>query len=126
MHKLPNRPAGDVSQTFSNGYVDIYKTTNGAQAGYKAVEKLMPNPLRLRYDEQRTGVTRYYAAKQANVQIERVLRVPDAGIWIDTQSVAVTEDGMQYRIEQVQTVIDSYPRSLDISLSRIVQRLEVV
>ena len=126
MHKLPNRPAGDVSQTFSDGYVDIYKTTNGSQAGYKAVEKLMPNPLHLRYNEQRTGVTRYYAAKQANIQIERVLRMPDCGAWIDTQSVAVTEDGMQYRIEQVQTVIDSYPRSLDISLSRIVQRLEVV
>ena len=124
MHKLPNRPAGDVSQTFSNGYVDIYKTTNGAQAGYKAVEKLMPNPLHLRYDEQRTGVTRFYEAKQANVQIDRLIRCPRIP-GIDSQDVAVTEDGLQYRIEQIQTVDNIWPACVDISLSKIVQRLEV-
>ena len=69
-------------------------------------------------------MTRYYAAKQANIQIERVIRCPEVP-GIDTQDVAVTEDGLQYRIEQIQTVDNIWPACVDISLSKIVQRLEV-
>ena len=124
MHQKPNRPAHDITQPFNSGIVKIYKTENSAQPGHKVAEQLKNNPVTLRYDEQRTGVTRYYAAKQANIQIERVLRCP-AVPGIDTQDVAVTEDGMQYRIEQIQTVDNIWPACIDISLSKIVQRLEV-
>lgn len=124
MHQKPNRPAHDITQPFNSGIVKIYKTENSAQPGHKVAEQLKNNPVTLRYDEQRTGVTRYYAAKQANIQIERVLRCP-AVPGIDTQDVAITEDGMQYRIEQIQTVDNIWPACIDISLSKIVQRLEV-
>lgn len=127
MHQKPNRPAHDITQPFNSGIVKIHKTINQAQPGYKAVEALKDNPVTLRYDEQRTGITRYYAAKQANIEIERVLRVPSMSksACFDVQDVAVTEDGMQYRIEQIQTVPGIYPPCVDISLSKIVQKLEV-
>ena len=124
MYRKPNRPAHDITQPFNSGIVKIYKTKNGAQPGHKAVEHLKNPPVTLRYDEQRTGVTRYYAAKQANIQIERVIRCPEVP-GIDTQYVAVTEDGLQYRIEQIQTVDNIWPACVDISLSKIVQKLEV-
>ena len=124
MYRKPNRPAHDITQPFNSGIVKIYKTENSAQPGHKVAEQLKNNPVTLRYDEQRTGVTRYYAAKQANIQIERVIRCPEVP-GIDTQDVAVTEDDLQYRIEQIQTVDNIWPACIDISLSKIVQRLEV-
>ena len=124
MYRKPNRPAHDITQGFNSGIVKIYKTKNGAQPGHKAVEHLKNPPVTLRYDEQRTGVTRFYAAKQNNIQIDSVIRSP-AVPGIDSQDVAVTEDGLQYRIEQIQTVDNIWPACVDISLSKIVQRLEV-
>ena len=124
MHQKPNRPAHDITQPFNSGIVKIHKTINQSKPGYKAVEALKDNPVTLRYDEQRTGITRYYAAKQANIRIVRVLRCPKVP-GIDTQDVAVTEDGTQYRIEQIQTVDGVYPACVDISLSKVVQKLEV-
>ena len=124
MWKAPGRPKREITQPFTSGIVKIYRTVNGARPGHKATEILQDPPVTLRYEEQRTGVTRYYAAKQASIQIDRVLRCPRiAGI--DTQNVAETEDGEQYRIEQIQTVDNIWPACVDISLSKIVQRLEV-
>ena len=124
MHRKPNRPAHDITQPFNSGIVRIYKTVNSAQPGHKAVEALKEPPVVLRYDEQRNGITRYFSALQTNIQIERVVRCP-AVPYISTQDVAVTEDGRMYRIEQIQTVIDAWPACVDISLSKILQRLEV-
>lgn len=80
--------------------------------------------LALRYDEQRLGIQRYYAAMQNQVQVERVLRVPRAGN-VNSQDVAVTEDGRQYRIDLVQDVPGVYPPSLDLTLTKIEQEYEV-
>ena len=124
MYRKPNRPAHDITQPFNSGIVKIYKTENSAKPGHKVAEQLKNPPVTLRYDEQRTGVTRYYAAKQANIQIDRVIRCP-AVPGIDSQDVAVTEDGMQYRIDQIQVVKNVWPACVDISLVKIVQRLEV-
>ena len=124
MYRKPNRPTHDITQPFNSGIVKIYKTENSAQPGHKVAEQLKKNPVTLRYDEQRTGITRFYSAQQVNIQIARLIRCPEVP-GIDTQDVAVTEDGMQYRIEQIQTVDNIWPACVDISLSKIVQRLEV-
>lgn len=125
MWKAPNRPKHEITQNFNSGIVKIYQTVNSAMPGCKAVEALQDPPLTLRYEEQRTGVTRYYAAKQANIQIDRVLRCPRVA-GIDTQSVAETEDGEQYRLVQIQSVSGVWPDCVDISLTKIVQKLEVI
>ena len=123
--KAPYRPRTDngVTQNFCDGVVKIYSVTDVAQPGYQ------PKPqttlkCKLRYEEQRLGIQRYYSGRQNQVEIERVLRVPRYG-GITNQDVAVTEDGRQFRIDMVQNVTDVYPASLDLTLAKIEQKIEV-
>ena len=78
----------------------------------------------VRYQERQLGIQRYYAGRQNQVQIERVIRVP-RGVSVDTQDVAITEDGHQFRIDMVQAVIDVWPASLDLTLAKIAVEYEV-
>ena len=123
--KAPYRPRTDngVTQNFGDGVVNIYAVKDVAQPGYQ------PKPqttlkCKLRYEEQRLGIQRYYSGRQNQVEIERVLRVPRYG-GITNQDVAVTEDGRQFRVEMVQNVTDVYPASLDITLAKIEQEIGV-
>lgn len=112
--KLPFRPGNEISQPFNSGIAEIYRLQDQAPPGYKPD----PKPVfvaRLRYEEQRLGVTRYYAAKQNNVQIEKVIRIP-AGAPVAAQDVVVTEDEFQFDVNLVQTVPGVRPPSLDLTL----------
>ncbi len=118
--KTPFRPGNEISQAFNDGVVTVYRLEDTAKPGY------MPKPTPqksavLRYAEQRLGLTRYYAAKQNNVDVERVLRVP-RGAPIAAQDIAVTEDGQEYRIDLIQTVDGVSPPSLDMTLAKVSQR----
>lgn len=121
----PYRPRSDsgVTQSFSDGIVTIYSVRDEAVPGYKPAPELTKK-ITLRYEEQRLGIQRYYAGRQNQLEIERVLRVPRAGS-VSSQDIAETEDGRRYRINLVQTVPDSYPESVDLTLSRITQTNEV-
>lgn len=123
MRKLPNRPQPNISQTFNDGVVTIYTVTDGAEPGHLPVEKLKKKIL-LHYEERQLGIKRFYSAKQNQVQVERVIRVPKAML-IHTQEIAITEDGSMYQIEMVQPVKDVYPACLDITLKRTTQKYEV-
>ena len=57
---------------------------------------------------------------QNQIQVDKVIRVPKA-IVVTNKDIAVTEDGQEYRIEQLQDVLDVYPVCLDLTLSRIDQ-----
>lgn len=119
--KLPFRPGNEISQSFPDGLVKIYRLTDTAEPGY------MPKPAptrvtELRYEEQRLGLTRYYSARQSNVEVERVLRVPRGGPGIAAQDIAVTEDGQEYTVDMVQTVEGVYPPCLDVTLAKVSQR----
>ena len=76
------------------------------------------------YQERRVGLQRYYAGRQAQVEVERVIRTQLRPA-VNPQCVAVTEDGVQYGIELVQQVQDVYPQSMDLTLVRIDQKYEV-
>lgn len=120
MRKTPFRPGNEISQEFNDGLVTVYRMEDTAPPGY------MPKPAPkasavLRYAEQRLGLTRYYAAKQNNVDVERVLRVP-RGAPIAAQDIAVTEDGQEYSIDLIQTVDGVFPPSLDMTLAKVSQR----
>lgn len=137
MWKRPSRPDHAVSQTFNSGTLTVYRVTDAAQPGRKPVQKLELK-ISLPYEERRVGVSRYYAAQQAQVRVDRVLRVPDSGVIVlsdggtqiaarvDPQDVAVTEDGTQYSIEQVQAVPDVWPKCADLTLSRVTQIYEII
>lgn len=119
MWKAPNRPKGEISQSYNDGVVDVFSVHNVAQAGYAPVKELLYK-VTLRYEERRMGINRYYSSMQAQMQIDRVIRVQKS-IPINTQDVVV-EHGEQYRVELVQVVPDVYPASLDLTLSKVKQK----
>lgn len=121
--KAPNRPNNEISQTYNDGLVKIYAVEDVAEPGYRPEETLVLKNT-VRYQERQLGIQRYYAGRQNQVQIERVIRVP-RGVSVDTQDVAITEDGHQFRIDMVQAVIDVWPASLDLTLAKIAVEYEV-
>lgn len=125
MRKAPWRPDNEISQTYNSGVCTVYTQRDTARAGFKPRPRLERKAF-LRYEEQRTGLTRYYAARQVNVDVERVLRVPKgpADQAPNPQDVVQTEDGVYYQVDFVQTVPDIWPPSLDLTLSRFVQKAE--
>lgn len=123
MWKRPNRPNNEISESFTDGIVTVYAVSDKAEAGYQPVAELTKKVV-LRYSTQRLGINRYYAARQNQIKIERVIRVPKTGN-VSTQDAAITEDGQTYRIDMVQDVMDVYPQSADLTLVKFDQNFEV-
>lgn len=125
MRKTPFRPSNEISQTYNSGTVAIYTVTDGAKPGYQAKVKLSPSPkYKLHYEERILGINRLYLSRQAQAEIVKVIRVPRVDI--SPQDVAITQDGKPYEISTVQLAQGVYPPSLDLSLKKVEQNLEVV
>ena len=123
MWKAPYRAKGEVSQRYNDGVVRIYSVEDTAAPGYAPVETPTLK-ITLRYEERRLGITRYFSGAQNQMQIDRVLRVQRAGK-VNTQDIAVTEDGQNYRVDLVQSVFDVWPESVDLTLSKIEQVIDL-
>ena len=117
--RTPYRPSNEVTQGYNSGVGTVYAVTDSARPGYQPVEQLTEK-IKLRYEEQRLGIQRYYDAMQNQIQVERVIRVPRAE-QITSQDVAETEDGRRYRIDLVQTVDGVWPPSQDLTLVKYQQ-----
>lgn len=117
--KAPYRPKGEITQPYNDGVVTIYAVSDGARPGYQPVEELSFKA-RLRYEERTLGIQRAYLAKQAQAEVERVLRTPRVK-GVGARDVAVTEDGRKYRIDLVQSTDGVYPPSMDLTLVRLEQ-----
>ena len=122
--KAPNRPSHEVSQPYPDGVVTVCRGEDVAKPGCQPVKRLAPKE-RLLYQERSLGLSRYYAGRQNQVEIQRVIRTPYRP-GVSSQDVAVTQDGRQYRIDLVQRVQDVYPPSMDLTLAKVEQRWEVV
>lgn len=123
MRQNPFRAGNEISQPFNSGVVDIYRVTDAGEPGYAPVPRL-ERRVRLHYEELKLGLIRFYGAKQAQVKVEKVLRVPRRPE-VSPQDVAVTQDGKQYRIELVQLAAGVYPPSLDLTLGTVEQIYEL-
>lgn len=124
MRQTPFRPDDrQITQPYRDGVVRIYTVTDAAQPGYQPKPALTLAET-LFYEERRVGLQRYYTSKQAQVQVERVIRTQTRPA-VNPQCIAVTEDGTQYGIELVQQLQDVYPPSMDLTLIRIAQKYEV-
>lgn len=121
--KAPYRPRGEISQSYNDGVVTVYAVTDSGPPGGLPVEKPVKKVV-LRYEERRLGLQRYYAGKQNQVEVERVLRTPRRRD-VSSQDLAVTEDGVKYRIDLVQSAADVFPPSMDLTLTRIDQNYDV-
>jgi len=116
------------TQTFNDGVANIYSVGNIAPPGGMPKEGLTLKVSSLRYKERTVGMSRYWAAMQANVKIDMVIRVPYVPIKakaISTQDIAIPIDGEQYRIVQIQKPEDIYPPVMDLSLERLVQKYDI-
>lgn len=120
MWKAPNRPRHEITQSYNDGDVEIYKLKDTAAAGHKPVKSLGDRIGKFRYAKRRVGINRHYAAQQNQIRIDRVIRIP-CGAEVTNQDVLQTEDGAWYRIDNVDAVQYVYPKSYDLSLTRIVQ-----
>lgn len=105
-----------TAQTFNDGVVRVYAVDNTAPGGAAPQAQLKLRWV-LRYEERTVGVTRHYAAMQANDRVDRVLRVPLRPV--SALDVAVPNDGRQYRITLVQRPKDVEPPCLDLTLRRL-------
>lgn len=116
-YRTPNRERNVITQTYNDGIVRIYSAEDAADPGHMPEEKLTLKA-QLLYAEQRVGISRFYTAQQYHDDVERLVRVQRAGV-IANRDIAVTEDGQRYNIAMVQTVENSFPPSLDLTLTRI-------
>lgn len=75
------------------------------------------------YAERTVGMSRYYAAQQANTQIDRLIRIglPRGGIVVRADDIAILGDGYRYRIAQAAYIFDedAGEEVVDLSLERI-------
>lgn len=105
-------------QTYNDGICTIFKLDNVALPGAMPKEGLIKKNGPIGYEEQRVGVTRFYAAQRNEERIDLVIRVPRCGE-ISTLDVCIPIDKQQYRIRQAQKVPDVSPESLDLALERL-------
>lgn len=115
--KNPFRPRKEakVTQCYNDGTVVISETSDAADNGLLPVVTKTAKGT-LPYQERRLGLQRYYEAKQNQIRVERVIRVPAPSWPITSLDDAQTEDRNNYRIDLVQIVPDVYPPSLDLTL----------
>lgn len=121
--RKPFRPSNEITQQYSDGTVTIYAMTDGAKAGYQPV-KTATEKFNLRYADRQLGLTRIYQARQNQVEILKVIRVPKVDI--STQDIAQTHDGIRYSIDTVQEAMGVFPPSLDLSLKALKHKIEVM
>ena len=125
MRKAPFRASNEITQTYNSGAVKIYTVTDGAKPGHQSKKKLSDAPkYTLHFDERALGIKRIYMSRQAQAEIVKVIRVPRVDI--SPQDVAIIHDGNAYEISTVQAVLGVYPPSVDLSLKKLTQNLEVM
>lgn len=111
------------SQIFNDGVAHIYEVVNTAADGDKPIQRLMPKRT-LRYKERTVGLNRFWTAAQGNVRVAYVLRC-QRNRDISTQDIAVPNDGLQYRIVQIQYPEDITPHVMDLTLEEVKQKYEI-
>ena len=111
-------------QSFNDGVVKVYGITNTAADGNMPTEGITLKQT-LRYHERTVGLTRYFAALQANIKVQYVLRCPRLRD-VSAQDVAIPNDGRQYRIVQVQYPENVDPPVMDLTLEEVVTEYAIV
>ena len=107
-------------QAFNDGVLAVYSISRNGDGSETLTEKYGL----LRYAERTVGISRYYKAKQENVEISLLLRIHRLED-ISTQDVVVLSDRRQFNIRQVQYPQDIMPPCCDLSLERVTHDYDV-
>jgi len=101
----------------------VYTVTDGTSSVSKPTE-ILALKRELRFEFRYVGFNRYYTAMQASVEISKIIRIqrqPD----IATQDVVILADTQQYRIQQMQDVINAEPACSDLTLVLVASPFEI-
>lgn len=111
--------------TFDDGILTVCELTNIAANGQKPVYRLsVRESFYFGFDV--VGFNRYYTALNAKVQIAHVVNIPGWNV-INPNDVIVLEDETQFRLSQVQPMLDDNGlRITKLSLERITESYEFV
>ena len=90
--------------TFDDGILTIYEVKNIGEPGMMRVTELVEKG-KYYYGFDTLGFNRYYAALQAQQQIESVVNIPDWGD-ISATDICALDDGSQFRIVMRQPTTD--------------------
>ena len=110
----------------ADGTLRIYSLENTAEPGEMPREMLVETiPEDLYYSDRVIGVTRLYAAKGANQQISKLVRIWDVPVEIGNYAVLDRQD--QYRIDVIQPAKDDEGlKVVDLTLVREENHYEVL
>lgn len=111
------------TQTYNDGILNIYRVGNIAEKGNIPKEGLVLKTGPIRYSERTVGMSRYWTAKQAQVKIELLIRIPKV-TGISTQDVVKIGDD-QYSVLQIQNPTEVVPPSMDLSLQRLEAKYDI-
>lgn len=103
-------------QALNDGLLTVYAVSNVADPGKQPVEGLKEK-IKLAYHERTVGMSRHYAAKQAQTRISMLVRTHERRE-VTEDDVVKLRDGEQYDIEQIQYIEDSKPPMMDLTLRR--------
>lgn len=114
-----------IDQQYDDGVIKVYGTKDISAPGeYENIQTVVKHS-RVCYQDRTVGYNRFMQGRQIDMEISRLIRIPKLSD-IHTFDVIETEDGEQFQIEQIQRPSEVYPASLDLSLSIVKQRVEVV
>ena len=99
-------------RTFNDGICTIHCTDDDGNAG-DVVAKV-------RFQKRTIGVTRFYEAMTAKVQLDKLIRIP-LQPWLTTEYFIVIGAEV-YEIKQAQEIMDTMPKASDVSLKLTRQR----
>lgn len=91
--------------TFDDGIVRLYTITDQAQPGKKPIKGLTLRES-FYFGFETLGINRYYTALQAGDQIESVISIPGWQAISAAQTVAIMEDGLEYKVVLAQPTLD--------------------
>lgn len=116
----------NLYQTYNDGYLLIMQAEmeddpDPTKEQSEVLKSLFP---KLYYDERTVGISRFYQGKQSDVKIDRLVRCPRQKKVLSTH-YAITEDGEQYYIRQIQYPVGVEPPSMDLSIEMIKSKLQV-
>jgi len=94
--------------TFSDGQCDIYSVS-----GNRLADKLMT----LCFGNRTVGVKRFYAARAASIEIDRVIQIPLREDVTAENNVVIS--GVRYRVEQAQNIYDTNPPASVLTLRKV-------
>lgn len=95
-------------QTFLDGTCDVYAQDENGNT--QLVRQNLPYQLRT------VGSKRFFEAAQIGHTISRVIRIPDIGMALNDCQVSIR--GTTFQVLQMQEIMDSCPRCLQLSLEQ--------